>query len=113
MENKINIKFRLWFYTGEDKLVGKGRIELLERIKESGSIAQSAKAMKMSYRQAWQMVKEMNERSDSPFVRKQHGGKKGGGANLTEAGERAIQNYHELEQKIRELISSEKDKIKF
>ncbi len=107
----MNIKFRFWLYRGEHKLLGKGRVELLERIKVNGSIAQAAKEMKMSYRQAWQMVKEMNERAEAPFVIKQHGGNKGGGTHLTKAGEGAIRNYHALENKIRNLIALEKDKI--
>ena len=36
---------RIWINTPEGKLVGKGRIELMEKIKELGSIRQAAMAM--------------------------------------------------------------------
>jgi len=111
MKNKDSVKFRIWFYSGEDKLLGKGRVELLERIKAGGSISKAAKDMKMSYRQAWQMVAEMNERSKSPLVEKQHGGNNGGGAIVTEAGEKAIAIFHELEDKVRVFIKKETDNI--
>lgn len=111
MDDKLKVKLRIWFYLGEDKLLGIGRVELLERIKRTGSISEAAKEMKMSYRQAWQMVTEMNERSKSPFVEKQRGGTKGGGATITESGERAINAYNELEGKVKAFIEQEKDKI--
>lgn len=112
MKNRIKVKFRMWFYSGEDKLLGIGRVELLDRIKESGSISKAAKEMKMSYRQAWQMVKEMNERSKFSLVEKHHGGTKGGGTTITKAGERAIVAFHELENKVSTFIAEEVDKIK-
>ena len=36
---------RIWISTAEGKLMGKGRIELMEKIKEFGSIRQAALAM--------------------------------------------------------------------
>lgn len=114
MKNKeVNIKFRIWFNSNGEKLLGKGRVELLELIKESGSISSAATEMKMSYRQAWQMVKEMNERANEPLVEKHMGGKSGGGSYLTEAGEKAIKSFHELEQKVKIFIDSEAKKIEF
>jgi len=75
IKKKYNIRFRIWFYANEDKFLGKGRVELLERIKETGSITNAAKGMKMSYRQAWQMVNEMNESAPKIVVEKSLGGK--------------------------------------
>jgi molybdate transport system regulatory protein len=68
--------------------------------------------MKMSYRQAWQMVSEINERSNSPIVEKKIGGKKGGGTIVTEAGIQAIETFHALENKVRILIENETKKLK-
>jgi molybdate transport system regulatory protein len=110
---KYEVKFRIWFYSGKEKLLGIGRVELLERIKKTGSIANAAKEMKMSYRQAWQMVKEMNERWKSPLVEKHLGGKKGGGAMVTEEGNRAITIFNELENKVSTVIKDELKKNKF
>lgn len=106
-EKEIEIKLRIWIYSNGEKLVGKGRIELLELIKETGSISSAAKKMKMSYRQAWQMVKEMNECASSPLVKKQLGGKQGGGAYLTDLGEKTIHEFKELEQKLTEFAENE------
>jgi|ERR1039458_5062361 molybdate transport system regulatory protein len=110
---RYTLDFRVWFNSDEEKLLGKGRVELLERINKTGSILQAAEGMKMSYRQAWQMVKEINERAKSPLVEKQLGGKNGGGAIVTEEGKKAIEQFHKLENKVKAFIQKESKKIKF
>ncbi|MDB5009314.1 MAG: molybdenum-binding protein, partial [Mucilaginibacter sp.] len=60
-EPKFKLNGRLWIETANGKLLGLGRVELLERIKASGSIRQAAMQMKMSYKQAWDMINYMNE----------------------------------------------------
>lgn len=111
-QQKFNVAFRVWFLTGEEKFLGKGRVELLERIKRTGSIRNAAKEMQMSYRQAWQMVTEMNERSGVPLVEKKLGGKGGGGAMITEAGEKAIDTFRKFEDDVRKFIIEKSKKIK-
>ena len=88
---KYNIEVRLWIEETEGPFLGIGKIWLLENIRKTGSITNAAKEMKMAYRQAWQLVEEMNQRSEKILVEKLLGGKGGGGAKLTEAGEKAIE----------------------
>lgn len=113
MPEKNKINFRIWFYTDDKKFFGKGRIELLERIDKTGSISDAAKEMKMSYRQAWQMIQEMNKRSKISLVEKQLGGKNGGGTIVTEAGKKAIKNFHKLESKVTAFIKQESENLIF
>lgn len=103
----MELKIRIWLYANGEKLIGKGRVELLELINETGSISSAAKEMKMSYRQAWQMVKEMNERASMPLVKKQLGGKQGGGASLSVLGVKIIHEFRVLEQKINAFATNE------
>ncbi len=110
-QRKLNVMFRVWLFAGEEKLLGKGRVELLERIKKTGSITNAAKEMKMSYRQAWQMVEEMNERAETPLVEKRLGGKSGGGTIVTEAGENAIIEFHKLVDSVSEFINEQSKNI--
>lgn len=112
-KTNYDVRFRIWFYANDDKFLGKGRVELLERIKETGSITNAAKGMKMSYRQAWQMVKEMNESANEILVEKSLGGKGGGGAAITHAGEIAIQQFHDFENKVAQFIADESKKLNF
>jgi len=78
--------------------VGRGRIELLRRIGETGSISKAAKAMGMSYKHAWDEVDAMNNLAERPLVQRQAGGRHGGGTELTEEGRRLIAIYEEAER---------------
>lgn len=111
-EKKYNVQFRIWLFADEEKLLGKGRVELLVRIDETGSISSAAKAMNMSYRQAWQMVSEMNERASKPLVEKKLGGKSGGGTILTETGKKAIRIFYDLNNKVKVFIQEETKNLK-
>lgn len=110
---KYNIEVRVWIEEAEGAFLGIGKIWLLENIKKTGSITNAAKEMKMAYRQAWQMVEEMNQRAESPLVEKLLGGKGGGGAKLTEAGEKAIAIFYEVEKRIKEFAQKETQLLKF
>ncbi|MFB9078668.1 winged helix-turn-helix domain-containing protein [Flavobacterium procerum] len=113
-ENKnYTIEVRVWIEETEGPFLGIGKIWLLENIRKTGSITNAAKEMKMAYRQAWQLVEEMNRRAESPLVEKLLGGKGGGGARLTEAGEKAIAIFYEVEKRIKEFAQKETQNLKF
>lgn len=74
------------------------RIALLKAIADTGSISQGAKQAGLSYKAAYDAVKEMNKQSESPLIESEKGGKGGGGASLTNHGQRLVQMYELLEQ---------------
>ena len=78
--------------------VGPGKIELLENIAAHGSIAAGGRAMKMSYRRAWELVEELNQVFGKPVVEPKTGGRKGGGAALTPLGLSLISRYRAIER---------------
>ena len=75
---RFKLNGRVWVETADGKLLGRGRVELLERIKDSGSIRQAALQMKMSYKQAWDYINYMNANFSSPVIISHRGGKGGG-----------------------------------
>jgi molybdate transport system regulatory protein len=79
-------------------MLGPGKADLLERIKETGSIAAAGRRMSMSYKRAWMLVEELNRAFREPLVESSRGGASGGGARLTEAGEAVLANYRKLEE---------------
>ena len=66
--------------------LGTGKLTLMSKIDELGSISAAGRAMKMSYRQAWALVDQLNSSFQEPVVISQTGGKSGGGAHLTDFG---------------------------
>jgi molybdate transport system regulatory protein len=78
--------------------IGPGKIALLEEIARSGSISAAGRAMKMSYRRAWELVEDLNRNLGEPVVETTAGGSGGGGTRLTPGGERLVQQYRAMEQ---------------
>jgi molybdate transport system regulatory protein len=107
--SSLRLNGRIWIETEKGRLLGRGRVELLERIQASGSIRQAAMQMKMSYRQAWEYVKILNEGFGTPLVMSVRGGKGGGNAVLTEKGIKAIEQFHDLNAKLQLFLAEHQD----
>ena len=113
MSNEID--GRLWVSKSDHSFLGKGRIELLEQIERTGSITKAAKAMKMSYKAAWDAIDAMNNLAEQPLVERSTGGKGGGGTHLTDYAHEIIATYkvlHEEHQRFLHNLSlriNEKD----
>ncbi|WP_457069472.1 winged helix-turn-helix domain-containing protein [Hymenobacter sp. UYAg731] len=102
---------RLWLETDDGRFLGIGRLELLERIAELGSISKAAQAMGMSYKRAWDLVSSMNAQAAMPLVSTQTGGSKGGGAAVTEAGQAAIVAFKALQVRFQEFMALEINRL--
>ncbi|WP_415397472.1 TOBE domain-containing protein [Sulfurimonas sp. CS5] len=100
----MEIEGRIWFKKDGKNLLGNGRVELLEKIDEHGSISKASKAMKMSYKAAWDMVDAMNNLSDEPLVQKVTGGKNGGGAQITKVGKELINTFKKFKEFYKALL---------
>ncbi len=102
---------RVWIDGTDGTFLGYGRVVLLERIREYGSITKAAKSMEMSYRRAWDLVDSMNKQAKRSFVELATGGKGGGGARITEDGERAIQLFWKFSEDFKRFIAKEQEKF--
>lgn len=69
------------------------RIKLLQEIEIEGSISKAAKKVPMSYKTAWEAVDNINNLCPTAVVKKETGGKGGGGAIITEYGKNLIKTY--------------------
>lgn len=98
---------RVWVDGAEGTFLGFGRAELLERIKLYGSISEAAKSMNMSYRHAWGLVESMNSQAKAPLVETATGGKGGGGARLTDSGEKAVWFFREFQKRFKQFLEQE------
>lgn len=95
---------RLWLEGEEGTFLGYGRVVLLERIREHGSLAQAARSMEMSYKHAWDLLASMNRQAGGKLVETSRGGKSGGGARLTVTGERAIAVFWQYHAQFQEVL---------
>src|ERR1700730_4790034 len=78
--------------------IGPGKIQLLENIRELGSISAAGRAMDMSYKRAWDLVDEINRICRQAAGERETGGKNGGGAVLTPFGVSLVSRYRKIER---------------
>lgn len=103
-DRTFRCRSRFWILGEDETFLGYGRVLLLERIREHGSITRAAASMEMSYRHAWELVASMNSQAMRPLVVSTAGGRNGGGASLTPEGERMIRVYRCLFTRHQEFI---------
>ena len=77
--------------------IGPGKVALLEAIARTGSISAAGRALRMSYRRAWELVEDLNRHLGTAVVATAAGGSGGGGARLTTAGAAIVAEYRALE----------------
>jgi len=92
----VRVNGRVWLEKDGRTFLAWGRVVLLERIRELGSISKASKSMGMGYRHAWSLVDEMNRLSPKPLVRRTIGGKGGGGTELTPEGEATVEGFWKM-----------------
>ncbi|MDT3737088.1 MAG: LysR family transcriptional regulator [Denitratisoma sp.] len=102
-----SLRARLRFVLEPDIALGPGKAEMLERIRETGSISAAGRLMGMSYKRAWLMVESMNRCFRRPLVEAAKGGARGGGARLTPDGEEVLAHYRNMEAKAAKAIQAE------
>ena len=98
MANATRGELRLRIQHGRHVAMGPGKADLLEGIRETGSIAAAGRRMKMSYKRAWQLVGEMNRCFREPLVEASPGGSGGGGAKLSALGDDVLARYRAIER---------------
>lgn len=86
----MKIKSKIWIESADGILLGEGRVQLLKKIHETGSLNKASKTLKISYQKAWRLIDEMNKFSDQPIIETTIGGTKGGGTLLTDYGKSLI-----------------------
>lgn len=91
-------RLRLRVVFGAGRRLGPGKADLLDLIRETGSISAAGRRMGMSYKRAWTLIEELNGMFAAPLVHSSRGGAKGGGAHLTETGAEVLARYRALER---------------
>lgn len=89
---------RLRILFGKRAMLGPGKAQLLDLIRDTGSISAAGRAMKMSYKRAWMLVEELNAMFHAPLVESARGGPGGGGAELTATGATVLAHYRAIER---------------
>ncbi len=97
-------ELRLRVVFGDRGMIGPGKADLLQHIRDTGSISAAGREMGMSYKRAWNLVETMNAMFAAPLVSSARGGAKGGGAELTEMGHAVLREYRDIEDRTRHAV---------
>ena len=98
-------RVRLHIHLEGDHTLGPGKIQLLEGVREHGSISAAARAMEMAYRHAWEMIDDLNQGFGRTVVETASGGRAGGGARLTAFGEELVLRFRSMEASTERAIA--------
>src|SRR5262245_18607154 len=83
LKERPSVQPRLRLVHRGEIALGPGKADLLDALARTGSLAQAAREMEMSYMRAWSLVRTMNAAFRRPLVTTRRGGQGRGGAALT------------------------------
>ena len=98
------IRARVWIEERGECVLGDGRARMLGEIDRLGSISAAAKALGMSYRNAWEHVKKMEQRLGKPLLERSSGGASGGGSRLTPYARKILRGFLKIRSEIEAFV---------
>lgn len=101
---KRSPKFKLWLSEGTHDVIGEGGVSLLKAINEFGSITVAAKKIGVSYRFAWNQIKEIERATNQTILKTKVGGKNGGGAELTSKAKEILSDYDRTNKYLSQVL---------
>ncbi|MDO5045362.1 TOBE domain-containing protein [Campylobacter sp.] len=91
---KADVSLELFLDSGVPILTK--HINLLKAVEETKSITKAAEYVGISYKNAWDSLDALNNRSDKPLITRAQGNKKNSGSELTEYGKKMINLYEAM-----------------
>lgn len=104
MVQAMSIEATLSFTEEHTGSVGRERIKLLEAVGREGSISAAARSTGITYKAAWDALNAMQNLVSKPLLKKNVGGKNGGGTALTAEALKLIETFHQLEMGLATML---------
>jgi molybdate transport system regulatory protein len=101
---KAKVRAKIWLEIGSGAAFCHGKAALLSEIRACGSIRQAALKLGMSYRRAWEYIRDIESAVEYPVVETRIGGTHGGGATLTPGGRDLLDLYETVHRDISKTI---------
>jgi molybdenum ABC transporter molybdate-binding protein len=96
-----SVGVRVWVERKGHAVLDEAAADVLMALERTKSISAAARSLGISYRHAWVLVEEASKRAGKPLVETAIGGKRGGGAELTEYGRAAVAAFQQIRDQVR------------
>lgn len=100
----VTPRCKIWLERDGRIALSDWRVELLELVKETGSLAAAAKRLQVPYRTAWYKLKELEECWGAPLLVTASGGAAGGGSRLTTEAQELIGRFRRISADIHQIV---------
>ncbi len=97
-------KAKVWIVFADGVKFGDGRAQLLELIREHGSIQRAVAEFGMSYRNAWGYLRELEQAAGFKLLERVPGAGPRGGTRLTAAGEAFLARYRKFRRGVYAVV---------
>ena len=105
--SRLEPRIKLWVEKDGSLVLSDYRVRLLRYVADTGSLAEAAQRMGLSYRRAWGKVREIERNLGLSLVESEVGGAGGGGSKLTKDGERLVAIYQRFRRKMESDLGRE------
>jgi molybdate transport system regulatory protein len=103
VKKNFDIGYKIWL-ENDGMAFGLGPYYLLKNIQLTSSLSRAALELRMSYRQAWGLIKECEKRLGFDLIERQAGGASGGYSLLTAEGEKLLFWFEGLHDEIAKSV---------
>jgi len=100
------LRGRVWVEIDGQAAITDAGADLLDQIVACGSLSEAARRLHFSYRRAWMLLEAMNKRWPGALVKTTTGGKRGGGAKITELGQQVLRAYRDLQVNVQHTLET-------
>jgi molybdate transport system regulatory protein len=101
----MKLNYKIWIEKDGKKVFGDGPLDILHRVERAGSLRQAAEEINMSYSQAWNLIKDLEERLGFKLLERKRGGESGGGSQLTEQARDLMMKFEIFRDKAQESLN--------
>ncbi len=102
----MNVKFKVWLENKGEVVLSNGKVGILKKIDQLGSIQKAAEEFGMSYRHAWGAIRKIEKRAGFKIVDTKLGGKEQERAQLTSRGKIFIETMDSLLKDLQEIVEN-------
>ncbi|MBQ0058461.1 MAG: LysR family transcriptional regulator [Lachnospiraceae bacterium] len=99
MDDRFEVRVKVAI-KGETAFFGPGIADLMRHIDKTGSVKEGCQSMGLSYSKGWSILNRAEKELGYPLIRRNHGGREGGGAAITDQGRELLAKFDQMHERI-------------